>query len=144
MLSRRLASRNDPDGLEAVHFRHLYIHEHDVEAAGFERLDGLAGRRGDNDRWPRSLQHADCDLLVYGMILGQQDSQSALRRDRVTRRFGALTVGANFSGRLVGAIAFIKASKSSDCLTGLVRQAEISRDAADRRIVGSTGGSQEH
>ncbi len=73
-----LALTNGPDRLEAVHLRHLHIHEHHVEVTGLERRDRLAAIGGDHHRMAHALEHAAGHLLVHGMVLGQQDAQSSV------------------------------------------------------------------
>ena len=79
----------------------------------------------DGPRQARFATDSGCDA-------GRLGSSALRRRDQTS------------SGRLQRAMAFIRASNSSDCRTGLVRQAEISRVTATRRIFELAGGGQHH
>ncbi len=75
----RFALADDPYRLKAVHLGHLHVHQHDVEVNRVDRLDGVTTVRRNSYRMSEMLEHPHSYLLVDRMILGQQDSQPALR-----------------------------------------------------------------
>jgi hypothetical protein len=76
--SGRLLPRADRGGrLEAVHLRHLDIHQDDIEALplqGGQRLTAVGGEEG---RVPRLLEEGHHQALVDGIVLDDEDPQRA-------------------------------------------------------------------
>ena len=114
-----LALADRGGGLEAVHLRHLHVHEDQVE-----RLGAPAPRA---PPCPLAATTTSCaplfqqphrQLLVDGVVLGQEDAQAAA----ATRRSGWIVTSAPLLGRGPAARApCMIASSRSDCLIGLVR-----------------------
>ena len=69
------SSRMVTGRLDAVHFRHVDIHQHDVERLPFQQRQGLLSGIGYGDAVPTQLQKTDGDLLVHDSVLRQQDAQ---------------------------------------------------------------------
>ncbi len=59
---------------EAVHFRHMAIHEDQVVIAVPCRFDGFASVVHDFVAVPHSLEHAGDDFLVHGVVFGDEDA----------------------------------------------------------------------
>lgn len=59
-------------GLEAVHDRHLAVHQHGVVAAELQRHQRLAPVGGNVDPAPELLHDPPPDQLVGGVVLDQQ------------------------------------------------------------------------
>ena len=71
---------------KTVHFRHLYVHEHQVEGLLGQQSDGLSAIATNHRLMTHFLQHAEHDLLVHGVIFCHQDAQGAPGlADRVAR-----------------------------------------------------------
>ena len=72
----RLAGPDRGGRLEAVHLRHLHVHQHGVErlavVQGRQRLAAVAD---DHDLMAPLLQQADRQPLVDRVVLGQQEPQ---------------------------------------------------------------------
>ncbi len=69
-------------GGEAVHHRHLGVHQHDVERTLIEEgLHRLRAVLGDDDVGMRP-QHQLDDLAIYGVIFGQKDAEPLVRQSR--------------------------------------------------------------
>ena len=62
-------------GLEAVHHRHLHVHQHQVVRDGLERLEGLGAVGHGLGAQAQFLEHAQRHLLVGDIVLGQQDAR---------------------------------------------------------------------
>ena len=63
--------------LEAVQFRHLHIHEHEVEAPAFEGREHLPAVADRNDFVPESFKRMNGDFAADRIILGQQQPQGS-------------------------------------------------------------------
>ena len=63
---------------EAIHHRHLNIHEHNVEQVVLTRLDRFRAITRGNHRVAALLQQADRQSSVYRVIFRQQDSRTML------------------------------------------------------------------
>jgi len=84
---------NQGGRLPSVHFRHLHIHQNEVEGlllpSGQRLLSGL----GENHRMPSFLEESHGYLLVHEVVLCEQDLEVALvcghgsSRDRGRGRF---------------------------------------------------------
>ena len=66
---------------DPVHFRHLQVHQRQVEVGSGEKVQGLAPVPGGCDCMAAILEQAVGDLLVEGVVLDQQNLQG-LRRGR--------------------------------------------------------------
>ncbi len=66
---------HDARCLEAVHFGHLHVHEHQVEHIRFERFDGLAAVVGDGHAVASFFEQAGGEPLVHNVVLGDQNVQ---------------------------------------------------------------------
>jgi hypothetical protein len=62
-------------GLQAVHFRHLHVHQHHVVYLPLERFQRLQAVGRQIRLVAQACQDAECQLLVGGIVLGQQDAQ---------------------------------------------------------------------
>ena len=62
-------------GVEAVHLGHLDVHQHDVVGLPLERLERLEAVRRDVGAVAQLVEHPERDLLVHGVVLGQEDPQ---------------------------------------------------------------------
>ena len=60
--------------LDAVHIRHVDVHEHDVEAAVVQRLDRTLAVGGDPHLMAGMLEQPGDDLLVGAVVLCDQDA----------------------------------------------------------------------
>jgi len=60
--------------LQAVHLRHLHVHEHQVEPRAGAGRRGFPAVLGHLDLAAQQLEHAHGERLVDGMVLGQQHS----------------------------------------------------------------------
>ena len=81
---------NEPRRFQAVHDRHLHVHDHRVEArvVGNDRVHGFAPVRGEFHRDALPLQQVLDDLLVDRVVLGHEHvaaGQLARRRFRRNR-----------------------------------------------------------
>src|SRR6185436_4722447 len=70
----QLAFANDPGGGDAVHFRHLDIHQDDVPAAPLPGFDRFATVVDDDGGEAHLAEHRAQDLLVDFVVLGGQDA----------------------------------------------------------------------
>ncbi len=61
--------------LQAVHLGHLDVHQHEVVRESLDGLDGLDAVRGDIGAVAERFEDEQCDLLVDGVVLGQQHPQ---------------------------------------------------------------------
>jgi hypothetical protein len=61
------APPDDGSGFEAVHLRHLHIHQHHVEGSAIERCRSQEPVCSDGHLVPMLLEHAGGDLLVDGL-----------------------------------------------------------------------------
>ena len=69
-------ARADPAGrLEPVQLGHLDVHEHDVVDAPLDGGDGLEPVARDVRQVAHPLQQADGELLVHGVVLGEEDPE---------------------------------------------------------------------
>ena len=57
---------------QAIHRRHLHIHEDEVESLSRYRRQGGTTVADDLDRMTPTLQHRDCQLLVDEVVLGEE------------------------------------------------------------------------
>ena len=91
-ISRGRCCRPAPDDLarggEAVHLGHLHVHQHDVVELARQRLEHLEAVGGDVGAVAHALEHAQRDLLVHGVVLGEQDAQRNARRQLGVDRRG--------------------------------------------------------
>ncbi len=69
------ALANHGGRLIAVHFRHLDVHQHQIERLLVRRGDRLAAVIGNGHLMSPLRENADCQSLIGQTILGQQDSQ---------------------------------------------------------------------
>ena len=86
-LHRVRGHRHDPDRtvgpagadlagcLEPVELGHLDVHEHDVILGSLEGCDGLEPVGRHVGRVAHPLEQPKRELLVHGVVLGQQDSE---------------------------------------------------------------------
>ncbi len=85
---------------QAVHLRHLNIHEDQIEIVGRRQRDRLVPRVGDGHVMPPLSQNAHCQLLVERTVFGQQDAEA---RHAVFRLRGRRFRNHHGRSRLVGA-----------------------------------------
>ena len=87
MAARRLFSSSDfGRGLETVHDRHLNVHKDRVEGLLIKRSQRLFSVGRDGYAVPPVLEDSDGQLLIYDIVLGDQDGISSVRlRDRMPR-----------------------------------------------------------
>ena len=77
-LRHRLDLADAPGRLDAVHDRHLAIHQNEVEFLLREEADGdLAVGRGD-DATAHHFEDAGGDLLIDGIVLGDEDARAEI------------------------------------------------------------------
>ena len=69
-------------GLEAVHLRHLAVHQHDIEACLGQRIERLLAVGRECHLATEVLQHHARQLLVDRVVLGQQHAGAAERARR--------------------------------------------------------------
>ena len=70
--------RHDPTGgLEPVDLGHLHVHEDDVEASACRHLDRRPPVVCDRARMTHAVQQSAGELLVHGVVLGEQDREGA-------------------------------------------------------------------
>ena len=74
-LRRRALGPDAAGGFEAVHLGHLDVHQDDVVRQLADRFDRFEPVRGDVGAVAQRLEHEHGDLLVDGVVLGQQDPQ---------------------------------------------------------------------
>ena len=80
---------------EAVHDRHLAVHQHRVEGGFGDALQGLGAVVGEGDIRRQLLQQALRDALIHRIVFHQQDAMAAeggtrLRRGRELASCAAL------------------------------------------------------
>ena len=75
-----LAQANLGGRFEAVHLRHLDVHQHDIEDAGGQGLDGLPAVLDHRHVVPAFAEQAARDPLVDDVVLGDEHLQQANRR----------------------------------------------------------------
>ena len=68
-----------PRGLQAVHVRHLHVHQDQVEALAVGAFQRLPAGRGGHHVVPAPFQQPRRQPLVDRIILGQQNAQPAAR-----------------------------------------------------------------
>ena len=71
---------NDGGGLEAVHFRHLAIHEDKIEAAATGGGHGFSAVLHHFNFGVEALQDVKDDFLVDGVVLGEKHATGADKR----------------------------------------------------------------
>ena len=119
--------------LQPVHLRHLHVHQHHVVGLALDRLDGFQAVGGDVRPVAHLREQAQRQLLVDGVVLGQQDAQRMPRA-----AISGSTVGlagaacAGWSGCAAAAKMPIRTSNSADGRIGLVRQAAKSPGSMPR------------
>ncbi|OPZ58073.1 MAG: Outer membrane protein TolC precursor [Deltaproteobacteria bacterium ADurb.Bin510] len=69
-------------GFQAVHFGHLYIHQHQVIIDHFQRLDGFSAVGHGIGVEAELLEQSERDLLVGNVVVGQQDAQGTIQFGR--------------------------------------------------------------
>jgi hypothetical protein len=74
--------------LEAVHVRHLHVHQDQVVGGGASLVEGLAAIDGDIDGQLRAVQQVERDLAVDRVVFGQQQAGAAMVQAQ--RGFGIL------------------------------------------------------
>jgi hypothetical protein len=97
---------NRRDGLEAVHLRHLHIHQDQVKLPVFERFQRTAAVVCHHNGVSLFFQSASCHSLVDGIVLRDEDSQSAPQppKTRAFRREApGLATALGFAGPLQAA-----------------------------------------
>jgi hypothetical protein len=62
------------DGLHAVQFRHLYIHQDHVEIGTADRIDSLAAIRGNLDPVSCFVQYQACELPIDLVVFREKDA----------------------------------------------------------------------
>ena len=77
-VASRLRGANPSRRRDAIHFRHLRIHEHERVGFLLHRLDRLAAVLHDIGRVTEIAELQQRDLLVHGIVFGDEDA----RRDR--------------------------------------------------------------
>ena len=123
--------------LEAVHLRHLHVHQHRRVRDRFQRGHGLAPVADDVHATAQLLQHAPRDQLIDAGVLGHQHERAL--RHVASRTVGALAGGAWTAARRRGACDTQTAARVlSNCAgrAGLVSTAAKTSAAvlvADRR-----------
>ena len=140
-----LALADGADGLEAVHLGHLHIHEHEVEVAR-RRAPRCASRPSGatTTEWPRRSSMRTATFWLTGWSSASR-ILSRVPAERMARSAGSARAALGFGrGPARRGQTFIRASKSSDCRTGLVRQAAISRERRCPRPRDARGGQEQH
>ena len=77
---RRPALADPARSIETVQLGHLHVHEHDVVGLPLERLQCLEAVRRHVGAVAELVEEPECDLLVHGVVLGQEDPQRRCRR----------------------------------------------------------------
>ena len=99
-LSRVGESADGGGGLEAVHARHLDVHDNRVESLSAGQVQGQQSVGGHLDLVATLLEQHRDELPVGGRVFGQQDAKRLVgRRDGVQ---GAADPGSNRRGRRIG------------------------------------------
>ncbi|MEJ0042181.1 MAG: hypothetical protein WDM81_08155 [Rhizomicrobium sp.] len=81
--------RNLLGRFDAVEFRHLDVHEDDVEVAGTQRIIRLMAIVGNDDIVTGFGQNMDSELLVDLVVLGEKNAQGRAGHHRRSRASGA-------------------------------------------------------
>ena len=81
-----LAGADRRSRLEAVHFRHLAIHQDKVEVLLRQLLDGGPAVAGQSMSHPERVEHGAHDLLIDRVVLGDQNVSGEGERCRHGRR----------------------------------------------------------
>jgi hypothetical protein len=102
---------------EAVHLRHMNVHEDDVYSGRIQHCRRLAAVGRYRDIVLALAQHCAGHGLIDGVVVCNQDEQGARC---MCRRDHAITRKLQFSGEAVWR-AFMTALSSSDCPMGLRR-----------------------
>src|SRR5581483_5891654 len=71
----RKAAANGAGGLEAVHLRHLHVHEHELVVAGGKDIEGLDAVGDGVGTVTEAFKEAKRDFLVHGVVLNDEDFQ---------------------------------------------------------------------
>jgi hypothetical protein len=106
------------NGLQPIHFRHLNVHQHDVECLALQRGERLPAIAYQCTGVPLLLQHASRQLLIYGVVFGQQNVKFA------SHPAGSATGDGGRRGQVwfpVPQRALSIAAANSSCATGFVR-----------------------
>ena len=76
---------------EAIHFRHLYVHQDQVEGLREEGVVSFFAVVGDDHLMAAFLQQPDGQLLIDGAVFGQQDPQARRCAGRLPTAAGAVS-----------------------------------------------------
>ncbi len=102
-------------GFEAVHLRHLHVHQHDVVALALQGAQHFKAV-GDGVRpVPEPVQDPDCKLLIYHVILSEKDAQRQVRRQSF-RECGFVVFLCSLGRRAKYACERVKELRSSERL----------------------------
>ncbi len=104
-------------GLQTVHLRHLHVHQHEVVRELLDGLHRFDAVRGDVGAVPHRFEHQERDLLVDGVVLGQQHPQRVAFAELGGRRHPTSAVTTLPASTSVSTDTSM--SNSCDCLTGL-------------------------
>ena len=66
-------------GGQAVHHRHLHVHQHRVKRSGFHRVERQRAVLNQGDLDARGLEDQARHALVGGVVLGDENAGSALQ-----------------------------------------------------------------
>ena len=69
-----LLSANGGGGFEAIHVRHLHVHQYDVKPLPVQGGQGLASTPGHPNPMPSLFQQSDSQMLVHDVVFSEQDS----------------------------------------------------------------------
>jgi len=74
---RSVQCSNAACGFDAIHFRHLHIHEDEVEGFGGKAPDGFRAIGGDGHNAALAFEHAAREQLIDDTVFGDEDTQAA-------------------------------------------------------------------